>query len=333
MTERNDTHMPELLKVKDLKVYYKIRTGNIKAVDNVSFTVNKGEIFGIVGESGCGKSTLANGILRLVSPPCYIEGGEVIFDGVNLMALDEESLREMRLKRLSYIPQSCMEALNPVMKVEDQIIDGILAHEDISKEEALKLVPTLLEAVGLPPEASKMYPHELSGGMRQRAIIAIAIALRPEFIIADEPSTALDVVVQRVILQFLIDLKEKYGSSIMVITHDMAVQSEICDRLAVMYAGKIVEIGTVKDIFKEPLHPYTEALILATPSLEMEKKTGLKGLTGSPPSLINPPPGCRFASRCPLYRNKRKKMDKCMEEEPEIKEVAPERFVACHLFG
>lgn len=324
--------MSELLKVKDLKVYYNMRTGNIKAVDNVSFTIDKGEIFGIVGESGCGKSTLANGILKLVSPPCYIESGEVIFDGVNLMALDEQRIREMRLKRLSYIPQSSMEALNPVMKVGDQIVDGILAHEDFSKEEASKMVPPLLEAVGLPLEASKMYQHELSGGMRQRAAIAIAVALRPEFIIADEPSTALDVVVQRVILQFLIDLKEKYGSSVMVITHDMAVQSEICDRLAVMYAGKIVEIGTVKDMFKKPLHPYTEALMLATPSLEMEKKSDLKGLAGLPPSLINPPPGCRFAARCSVYMDKRKKMDKCREEEPEMKEVAPGRFVACHLF-
>ncbi|MBS7251536.1 MAG: ABC transporter ATP-binding protein, partial [Candidatus Freyarchaeota archaeon] len=271
-----------MLKVKDLKVYYKTNTGNIKAVDGVSFTVNEKEIFGIVGESGCGKSTLANGILRLVSPPCIIESGEVVFKNINLMSLDEEQLRAIRLKRVSYIPQSSMEALNPVMKIEDQIADGIQAHENIDKKEALKMVPPLLEEVGLPIETSKMYPHELSGGMKQRAIIAIAMALRPELLIADEPSTALDVVVQRVVLQFLMDLKEKYGSSLIVITHDIAVLSEISDRIAVMYAGKLVELGPLKDIFKNPLHPYTQALILATPSFEMDKKKGLKGLKGLP---------------------------------------------------
>jgi len=318
--------MSELLNVKDLRVFYRTPIGHVRAVDGVSFKVNRREIFGIVGESGCGKSTLANGILNLVTPPCYIEGGEVIFDGLNLMNLDEESLREFRLKRLSYIPQSSMNALNPVMKVEDQIADGIMAHEDISKEEALKRVPPLLEAVGLPPEAAKMYQHELSGGMRQRAAIAIAMALQPEFIIADEPSTALDVVVQRVILQFLVDLKEKFGSSLVSITHDMAVQAEISDRLAVMYAGKIVDIGYVKDMFKNPLHPYTKALISATPSLRREKKDALRGLSGLPPSLINPPPGCRFAERCSFV------MDRCRKEEPEMKEVLPRRFVACHLY-
>lgn len=318
--------MSELIKVKDLRVYYRTFAGIVRAVDGVSFTLNKSEIFGIVGESGCGKSTLSYGILNLVSPPCYIQGGEVIFDGKNLLDLDQDTLRSMRLKRLSYIPQSSMEALNPVMKVKDQIIDGIMAHEKVSEEEASKRVSSLIKSVGLPPEAADMYPHELSGGMKQRACLAIAMSLQPEFIITDEPTTALDVVVQRVILQFIIDLKKEHGSSVINITHDMAVQGEICDRLAVMYAGKIVDIGNVKDIYKDPLHPYTKALIWATPSLARKRTEALYALKGSPPSLINPPEGCRFAARCQFA------MDICRKEEPPMEKVRPERFVACHLY-
>jgi peptide/nickel transport system ATP-binding protein len=319
--------MSELLRVNNLKVSYRTPLGRVKAVDGVTFSVKRKEILCIVGESGSGKSTLANGILKIVSPPCFIDGGEVLFNDIDILNIDEEKLRELRLKSISYIPQSSMNALNPVMKVRDQVIDGVMAHEQISKGEASKRVPGLMELVGLPPEAEKMYPHELSGGMRQRAIIAIAMALRPEFIIADEPTTALDVVVQRVILQFLVDLKEKYGSSLMIITHDMSIPAETCDRIAIMYAGKIMELAPVDEIFKNPLHPYTSALIWATPSLSKNKSDRLKGLSGLPPSLLNPPTGCRFAERCP-YAEKR-----CVSEDSSLIEIKTGHFVACFKYS
>lgn len=311
-----------LLLVRNLRIFYRTDARPVRAVDGVDLTVEKKEILGIVGESGCGKSTLAMGILNLVRPPCYIDGGEVIFDGMNIFDSDHESLREMRLKRFMYIPQGSMNALNPVMRVEDQIVDGIMEH-NVKREEAKKRVPTLLKMVGLPLETARMYEHELSGGMRQRAVIAIAVALHPDLIIADEPTTALDVVVQRTVLQFLVSLREQFGSSLIVITHDIAMQAEICDKLGTMYAGKIIETGTIYDMFDDPLHPYTQGLIAATPSLS--RKT-LVGLSGRPPSLINPQACCRFAERCAFT------MDRCRKEEPQLREIRPGHVVACHLF-
>jgi len=313
-----------ILNVKDLRVFYRTETGNpLRAVDGVSFQVFKSEILGIVGESGCGKSTLSTGIINLVDPPGYIQSGEVIFRGENILELDEEGLRQLYLSRLIYIPQSGMNALNPVMKIKDQIVDGIRSHQEELKKQAAQKATELLKLVGLPPEAANMYPHELSGGMKQRSTISIALALKPELIIADEPTTALDVVVQRAVLEFLVGFKEKFGSSIIIITHDIAVQAQVCDRLAVMYAGKIVEIGEIKEIFRNPMHPYTKALIDATPSL-LDKKE-LVGLTGRPPSLINVPIGCRFASRCPCS------MNICTEKEPNLLRFDSGHKVACHL--
>lgn len=313
-----------LLAVRDLRVFYRTGASPVRAVDGVNLTVERKEILGIVGESGCGKSTLAMGILKLARPPCYVDGGEVVFDGINLLDLDEESLREMRLKRFTYVPQGSMNALNPIMRIEDQIVDGIIAHEDVTKEEAGKRVPALFKIVGLPPETARMYQHELSGGMRQRAAIAIALALYPDFIVADEPTTALDVVVQRAVLEYMVGFREQFGSSLMIITHDIAVTAEICDRLGVMYAGKIVETGSIYDMCDDPIHPYTKGLIAATPSLTQRRI--LSGLSGRPPNLINPPPGCRFAERCSFAE------DNCEKEEPQLHEVNPRRFVACHLF-
>ena len=316
----------KLLVVRDLRAYYRTRSGPVRAVDGVSFYVNHNEIFGIAGESGCGKSTLALAITRLLKPPGYIAGGEVLYNGVNLLELSDEELRKIRWKEISYIPQSSMNALNPVKRVRDQIADAVKAHEEhIEEEEIDKLVEKLLTSVGLAPEVAKMYPHELSGGMRQRVIIAMAIALNPRLIIADEPTTALDVVVQRGIIQLLQDIKEKLKSSIILITHDMAVHAELVDRLAIMYAGKIVEISGAYKIFKEPLHPYARALIDAIPSIKEKKR--LRGLPGVPPDLRNPPPGCRFAPRCP------KAMDVCRKVEPKLVEIEPGRFIACHLYG
>ena len=314
-----------LLVVKDLRAYYRTRGNPVRAVDGVSFHVNHDEIFGIAGESGCGKSTLALAIMRLLKPPGYIVGGEVLYNGMNLLEIDEEALRKLRWKEISYIPQSSMNALNPVMRVEDQILDSMRAHEEeIDEEEARERIRELLTSVGLAPEVARMYPHELSGGMRQRVIIAMAMALNPKLIIADEPTTALDVVVQRGIIQLLADIKEKLKTSIILITHDMAVHAELVDRLAVMYAGKIVEIGKVDDLFSDPLHPYSKALISAIPSIKEKKK--LRGLPGFPPDLRNPPPGCRFHPRCPYA------MDVCRREEPPLLDVGG-RLVACHLYG
>ena len=315
----------KLLEVKGLKAYYRTRGNPVRAVDDVSFYVRHDEIFGIAGESGCGKSTLALAITRLLKPPGYIEGGEVLYNGINLVELDEEELRRIRWKEISYIPQSSMNALNPVKNVKDQIADAIKAHEEhVEDEEIDERIEELLTSVGLAPEVARMYPHELSGGMRQRVIIAMSIALNPRLIIADEPTTALDVVVQRGIIQLLEDVKERLKSSIILITHDMAVHAELVDRLAVMYAGKIVEIGDVKAAFRDPLHPYAKALIEAIPSIKGRKM--LKGLPGFPPDLRNPPPGCRFAPRCPYA------MDVCRRVEPRLIKIS-DRYVACHLYG
>jgi len=316
-----------LLQVRNLKAYYETETEPVRAVDGVTFKVSEKEILGIAGESGCGKSTLASAIMRLLKPPGYIKEGEVLFMGQDLLKLDEEELRKIRWKHISYIPQGSMNSLNPVMKIEEQIADAIKTHEgDVSEGELKKRVSELLLSVGLAPEVAKMYPHELSGGMRQRVIIAMAIALTPELVIADEPTTALDVVVQRGIVQLLRHIRDKFGSSIIIITHDIAILAEIVDKIAIMYAGKIVEIGDVFSLFKRPLHPYTQALISAIPSIKEKKE--LHGISGFPPDLRSPPPGCRFHPRCPYIMRGR-----CDVREPELIEVMPGRLVACHLYG
>ena len=318
--------MPDtLLDVRNLIAYYMTPTAPVRAVDNVSFNVTEKEILGIAGESGCGKSTLAYSILRLLKPPGYIRGGEVLFKGSDLLKIEEEELRRIRWKHISYIPQSSMNALNPVMRIEEQIGDAIINHEKISKGELRKRIEDLLVSVGLSPSVAHMYPHELSGGMRQRVVIAMAMALDPELIIADEPTTALDVVVQRGILQLLRDIRSKLKASVIMITHDMAAQAQIVDRLAIMYAGKIVEIGDANDLFSDPLHPYSRALISAIPSISEKKK--LKGVPGFPPDLRSPPPGCRFYPRCP-----HRIPGKCNVDEPRLIEVKNDRLVACHLY-
>ena len=317
----------KLLEVKGLKAYYKLGASiKVRAVDGVSFSIQRNEIFGIAGESGCGKSTLALAILRLLRPPGYVEDGEVLFKGLDLLKLDEEELRKIRWRYLSYIPQGSMNSLNPTMRIKEQIIDAIKEHlSEVDKIELEENVQNLLLSVGLSPRVSDMYPHELSGGMKQRVVIAMAIALRPELIIADEPTTALDVVMQRGIIQLLSDIRKKYGTSLILITHDMAVHAEIVDRMAIMYAGKIVEIGDVISIFKNPLHPYTQALIGSVPHLgEKRRLIGIKGL---PPDLKDPPPGCRFHPRCPYSK------EKCHKHEPPLIEAGKGRYVACFLYG
>jgi len=308
--------------VEDLRVYYKSIYGEVKSVDGVSFSVNPNEVFGIAGESGCGKSTLVEGILRVIRPPGYIRSGKIIFRNTDLISLDEEELRKIRWKELSYIPQGSMNSLNPVLRIEEQMMDAMISHTQISKQEAKEAVLSGLKDVGLPVEVSRMYPHELSGGMKQRVIIATAVLLKPSLIVADEPVTALDVVVQKGILQSIANLRDRYGMTVIFVAHDLAAHAEIVDRLVIMYAAKIAEIGSVYNMFGDPLHPYSKLLVAAVPSMEKEV---LKGIPGLAPSPLDWPPGCRFHPRCPYA------MPVCSKEEPSLKEMKQGRYAACHL--
>jgi peptide/nickel transport system ATP-binding protein len=314
-----------VLKVQGLKVYYETAAGPVKAVDGINLFVEKGERFGLVGESGCGKSTTAMAILRLVQPPGRIVDGCILLDGTDLVQLSQEEMRQIRWSKLSLIPQGAMNSLNPVMRIRDQIGDAITTHEGQQpKRQLWERIEELLTTVGLPRRVAHMYPHELSGGMKQRVCVAMAIALKPQLIIADEPTSALDVVVQRVVTQTVIDVQERLGASLILIGHDMGLQAQIVDRLAIMYAGRVIEVATSRRIFKSPQHPYTQALITAVPSLRLRKAP--VSIPGLPPALLNPPSGCIFHPRC------RHVMDICRGEVPELREVAPGHLAACHLY-
>ena len=318
--------MTELaLKVEDLKVWYWTDRGPVKAVDGIDLAVKKGERFGIVGESGCGKSTTAMTLLRLIKPPGSVEHGRILLDGDNLLDLNDDQMRSVRWSRISLIPQGSMNSLNPVVKIGSQITDAVTAHDDsASRAEAKARIIEMLGMVGLPARVYQMYPHELSGGMKQRVCIAMAIILQPQVIIADEPTSALDVVVQRVVTQTLIKVQERLGAALVIIGHDMGLLAQLVDRLAVMYAGKVAEVSPVEDIYKDPLHPYTQLLIGSVPSVK-EKKP-LEGIPGLPPTLLAPPSGCIFHPRCPHAT------ERCRAEVPQYREVRPGRMVACHLY-
>lgn len=313
-----------LLEVRDLKVYYRTIWGLFRAVDGVSLNVGHKEVLGVAGESGCGKSTLVEGVLRLIKPPGFIAGGEVLFKGIDLLKLGDDELRKLRWKELSYIPQGSMNSLNPVLRVEEQVIDAIVEHGEYDEEEARALAREYLKRVGLPADVLRMFPHELSGGMKQRVIIAMAMILKPSLVVADEPVTALDVVSQRLVLQLLRELRDEYGASLIYVSHDLATHAELVDRMAVMYAGKVVEVGNVEEVFLEPLHPYVQLLIDSVPK---PGKKVVKGIPGVAPSPLNWPPGCRFHPRCP------KAMPICSQVEPELIDVGGGRAVACHLYG
>ena len=320
-----------LLEVKGLKTYFYTEDGILRAVDGVSFEVYPGEVLGLVGESGCGKSVTSLSIMRLISKPGRIDEGEILLDGQNLLKLSEEEMTKVRGNRISMIFQQPQTALNPVFKVGDQLAEVLDVHQDLGKEAGWKRAVALLKMVGVPdPERrAEAYPHELSGGMAQRVMIAMALACVPELLIADEPTTALDVTIQAQILDLMRDLRREMGTSVILITHDLGVVAEMAERVAVMYAGEIVEQTDVNSLFDQPLHPYTQGLIGSIPILG-EIKDKLDVIPGSVPNLINLPPGCRFAPRC--QARFKYGCTICAEVKPELEEVKPGHFVRCWLY-
>jgi oligopeptide/dipeptide ABC transporter ATP-binding protein len=315
----------DLLKVENLQTYFYTDEGTVKAVDGVDFEIKEGETLGIVGESGCGKSVTALSIMGLISHPGKIAGGRISFEGKDLAKLSGEDMRKIRGREISMIFQEPMTSLNPVYTVGDQIAEAIIIHLRKSKQEAREMGIDLLRRVGIPMPEKRYddYPHQMSGGMRQRVMIAMALSCNPKLLIADEPTTALDVTIQAQILELMKKLRDDFGMAIAIITHDLGVVAEMADRVLVMYAGKIVEEAAVKDLFRRPCHPYTEGLLASIPRLNQKRGT-LHIIPGSVPSLLNLPPGCRFASRCPYVR------DICREKEPELLPEAEEgRLVRC----
>ena len=317
-----------LLDVKDLKTYYTTLRGAVKAVDGASFGVEKGEAMGLAGESGCGKSTIALSILRILPSGGRIVGGNVLYKHRDLTVMDEDEVRQdIRWKEIAIIFQGAMNALNPVIKVSDQITEAITLHEEgTGIQEAKERAAKLFELVGVEPSRLDNYPHEFSGGMRQRAMIAMALACNPSLLIADEPSTALDVIVAAQVLKLMKELKEKFQLAMILITHDLSIIAETCESISVMYAGHIAEHGTVQDVFKDPFHPYTQGLIAAFPDIKAER-TRMTAIEGSPPDLLRPPPGCRFHPRCPYV------MDICRKKKPADFDVGKTHTVACWLVG
>ena len=315
----------DILQVEDLRVWYQTPRGPVKAVDGVSFGVLPDERLGLVGESGSGKSTIALALMRLIRPPGTIKGGRVRLDGVDLLEVSEEHMRRLRLATIALVAQGAMNSLNPVVRVREQIVDAMRDHDErLSKQAANARVASLLDQVGLRAEVAERFPHELSGGMKQRVCIAIAICLRPKVILADEPTSALDVVVQRQVMETLRRVQEQLGASVVLVGHDMGLMAQFVHRLGVMYAGRLVEVSPVRDIFSEPLHPYTQLLIASLPSLEEKGK--FQGIAGLPPSLLDRPTGCSFHPRCPFA------MPRCSVEDPRLQEARPGRWVACHLY-
>jgi len=322
----NDTNKI-ILKIKDLEVLYATRMGLVRAVDKVDLELKKGQTLGLVGESGCGKSTLGFSILRLIPPPGRIIGGEIIFDSADLVKKTEKEMRNIRGKRISMIFQDPMTCLNPLMRIGDHIVETILTHEKkLNKKDAIKIAEDLVVKLGISKSRLDDYPHQFSGGMRQRAMISLALALNSDLIIADEPTTSLDVIVEAQILDLLKELRSSYKLTIILITHNMGVVSELVDRIAIMYAGKIVEIADCFPLFEKPLHPYTVGLLKSIPNISLEKQE-LEIMPGSPPDLINPPTGCRFHPRC------KNVMKKCSLYEPPLKEVKENHLVRCWLYG
>ena len=318
-----------MLDVRNLKTYFRIGESVVKAVDGVSFTVSAGEILAIVGESGCGKSVTGLTIMRLVpSPPGVIEGGEVLFEGVDLLGLPEPQMRDIRGREIAMIFQEPMTSLNPVFTIGYQIAEALHAHQKISKREARDRVIELLRRAQIPSPAERFssYPHQLSGGMRQRVMIAMALACNSRLLIADEPTTALDVTIQAQILDLIKRLRSEIGGSVILITHDLGVVAETADRVLVMYAGRVVEQSPVNELFDAPLHPYTRGLLKSIPSRNVGKDR-LPVVPGTVPDAAHKPPACHFHPRCPYAR------DLCKTEDPELREISPGRLARCWALG
>jgi peptide/nickel transport system ATP-binding protein len=316
--------MDALLEVKGLNVSVRTIAGTMSITDNVSFDVYPKEILGIAGESGCGKSTVVETVLNLIVAPRYIESGQVLLKGSDLLTMSPRELQQIRWRDLAYVPQGSMNTLNPVLKIEEQIVDAIICHSRVTKRQAKEAAVAALRSVGMSPDVARMYPHELSGGMRQRVCIGLSTALKPAIIMADEPVTALDVVMQRLNLETLAQLRDQHGITVVMVTHDMACHAEICDRVCVMYAGRVAEIGETKPLFADPLHPYSQGLLNAVPSIENRHSESIPGIAPSPSAW---PKGCRFHPRC------KRAMEVCSQEVPPLREVRPRRLVACHLYN
>jgi peptide/nickel transport system ATP-binding protein len=318
-----------MLKLKDLRAYYQTPRGTVKAVDGVTFDIRENEILGIAGESGCGKSTLLKVLYDYVQPPLKIVSGEYkaeMAQNGSKVTLGPGEVRKYWWQFISYVPQGSMSVLNPVVRIENQFFDAVSkSHDMTNKNQIRERVAQYLKELELPVEVLKSYPHQLSGGMKQRVLVALGTFLHPQIVLADEPTTALDVVVQKGILLMLTEVQARMKNSLVIVSHDMGVHYQITNRMAIMYAGKLVELGPTEAIFNDPRHPYTQLLIQALP--RVGDQTQRTGIAGRPPSLLDPPAGCRFAARCP------KVMDRCRHEEPAFLEVAPDHFVACHLYN
>lgn len=315
-----------LVEVRDLDVYYNTRLGPVSAISDVTFNIYCGEILGLVGESGCGKSTLGKAMMRMLPPTTDIHG-EVIFDGENVFNFNEEQLRDFRGRRVSMIFQDPMTSLNPIQKIVDHLVEAINVHEPATeKESALSKIGLLVERLGIQKERVVDYPHQLSGGMRQRVMIGLGLVLNPDLIIADEATTSLDVIVEAKLLDQLRDILDEFGVSILVITHNIALVAELADRIAVMYAGRIAEIGTVYEVFDNPLHPYTRGLLQSVPNIDLNEQKSLYKMPGEPPNLTRPPSGCRFHPRCPDA------LPICSKMAPSLLYVGDTQLVNCWLY-
>jgi peptide/nickel transport system ATP-binding protein len=322
---------PKVLELRRLTVEYRLASKCVRAVDGVDLAIREGEILGLAGESGCGKSTIANAVMQILRPPAQIVHGSILFRGQDVAGMSAEELRRFRWRNVSMVFQSAMNALNPLMRVGDQFVDMMQAHKRISKRRALAEASALLELVGIDRRRLRAYPHQLSGGMRQRVIIAMALALQPELVILDEPTTALDVVVQREILQQVQEIQRERGFAVLFITHDLSLLLELAHRIAIMYAGEIVETAAAEQLAADPRHPYTQGLLQSFPPLH-GPLVRLMGIPGSPPDLGNPPAGCRFHPRCPHCLPTKPDLHvRQTTERPVLRQIEPRHFVACHL--
>lgn len=316
-----------LMQIQNLSVEYKTRLGQVSAVDDISFDIYKGEILGLVGESGCGKSTMGKALMRMIQPPGKITNGMIIFDGEDIMTYDEDQMRNFRGRKVSMIFQDPMTSLNPVQRVDEHVIEAIRVHEPKTKiEDALKRAETLIQKLGIQKRRMDSYPHQLSGGMRQRVMVGLGLVLNADLIVADEATTSLDVIVEAKLADQLRQVREDFGVSLLVITHNIALVAELSDRIVVMYAGHVMEIADVEPLFDKPLHPYTKGLLKSIPNIQLDDTEELYKMPGEPPNLTHPPTGCRFHPRCPYL------MPVCVDHEPPLAEVIHGRFSKCWLY-